>query len=240
MKHTRSVIPNVIQKKPLLSSVLFSLILGCLCSLPYLLVGMLESPSSPTEWLACFLEELLAFPFVSVFLGAFLIYPLVLTAVNLVLLFAPAKYPSLRRAAKSFEVVTLILGSLYGALIQAILNICWQDDWQETLHNSQVHAPIHTQAWPTVLTFLLAGLAGYLALSFIRLEKLPPLAEKIRSRQAADAVYLLMKPLEWFFLAVLYLCDAKPENRIAIQYLPRAAVEAAQKSGFAAAQSGRT
>ena len=35
---------------------------------------------------------------------------------------------------------------------------------------------------------------------------------------AADAVYFLMKPLEWAFLLVLYLCDAKPENRIAVQY----------------------
>ena len=30
-----------------------------------------------------------------------------------------------------------------------------------------------------------------------------------------------MKPLEWFFLAVLYAVDVKPENRIAVQYLPK-------------------
>ncbi len=435
-------IRNFIQKMPLFSSVLFSLFLGFWGALFALLAGLLEGVSSPTEWLAYSLEGLLAIPLVSFLLGAFVVYPLVLTAVNLVLLFAPAKYPPLRRAAKGFEVVTLVLGSLYSVLIQALLEICWLDDWQETLYNSQVHTPIYTQAWPTVLTFLLAGLAGYLALSFIRLEKLPPLAavlaisamylgtaemiafavqvfstqylilclfpfncvlitaktirykiwewnrlseaqkrtwrnpllnalnqrlknalcwpfaafllmgplfgilvgilllfgqqpdtwiraftetsdwnlsqrtapqnvyydehylctvaagghpklvkplrmgerhghrvvvnrqlcianafeqileertprlhrrirhlydtcgfplaRKIRSRRAADAVYLLMKPLEWFFLAVLYLCDAKPENRIAVQYLPRAAVETAQKGSFAAAQSGRT
>ena len=28
----------------------------------------------------------------------------------------------------------------------------------------------------------------------------------------------MMKPLEWLFLAVLYLVDEKPENRIAVQY----------------------
>jgi hypothetical protein len=27
-----------------------------------------------------------------------------------------------------------------------------------------------------------------------------------------------MKPLEWAFLAVLYLVDVHPENRIALQY----------------------
>ncbi|WP_431217906.1 DUF6688 domain-containing protein [Puia sp. P3] len=34
----------------------------------------------------------------------------------------------------------------------------------------------------------------------------------------ADLVYLLMKPLEWIFLATLYLADRRPENRIATQY----------------------
>ncbi len=34
----------------------------------------------------------------------------------------------------------------------------------------------------------------------------------------ADLIYFLMKPLEWLFLIVLYLVDANPENRIALQY----------------------
>ncbi len=46
-----------------------------------------------------------------------------------------------------------------------------------------------------------------------------PVAKVIRSPYAADLVYILMKPLEWFFLAVLYFCDVKPENRIAVQYM---------------------
>ncbi len=37
----------------------------------------------------------------------------------------------------------------------------------------------------------------------------------------ADAVYILMKPLEWFFIILLYTFDRKPENRIAIQYLSK-------------------
>ena len=47
-----------------------------------------------------------------------------------------------------------------------------------------------------------------------------PVAKLIHSPFAADVVYVLMKPLEWLFLLVLYFTDAKPENRIAIQYLP--------------------
>lgn len=46
-----------------------------------------------------------------------------------------------------------------------------------------------------------------------------PVARLIRSPYAADAVYFLMKPLEWIFLIVIYFYDVKPENRIAMQYI---------------------
>ena len=36
----------------------------------------------------------------------------------------------------------------------------------------------------------------------------------------SDFVYVVMKPLEWVFRMALYLCDEKPENRIARQYMP--------------------
>ena len=45
-----------------------------------------------------------------------------------------------------------------------------------------------------------------------------PLSKHINNAWQADIIYILMKPLEWIFLAVLYLFDKKPENRIAIQY----------------------
>jgi len=42
------------------------------------------------------------------------------------------------------------------------------------------------------------------------------------NKYVADMVYVLMKPLEWFFIMVLYTFDTKPENRIARQYLSKA------------------
>lgn len=45
-----------------------------------------------------------------------------------------------------------------------------------------------------------------------------PISKHIRTKWSADLVYLLMKPLEWLFLIILYTVDAKPENRIHIQY----------------------
>ncbi|MCR5053942.1 MAG: hypothetical protein K6A69_03795 [Lachnospiraceae bacterium] len=46
-----------------------------------------------------------------------------------------------------------------------------------------------------------------------------PIAKLIRKKWQADVVYIIMKPLEWIFLAVLYLVDVHPENRIAVQYM---------------------
>jgi len=37
----------------------------------------------------------------------------------------------------------------------------------------------------------------------------------------SDIIYILMKPLEWVFLLVLYMFDTKPENRIAMQYISK-------------------
>ena len=45
-----------------------------------------------------------------------------------------------------------------------------------------------------------------------------PVAKLIKSRYMADMIYYLMKPLEWTFVSVLYLTEAHPEDRIALQY----------------------
>lgn len=48
-----------------------------------------------------------------------------------------------------------------------------------------------------------------------------PISKHINSAWSADITYLIMKPLEWIFLLVLYLFDERPENRICSQYLPK-------------------
>lgn len=45
-----------------------------------------------------------------------------------------------------------------------------------------------------------------------------PISKYINTRSRSNAVYLLMKPLEWLFVIILYSLDRKPENRIALQY----------------------
>ena len=45
-----------------------------------------------------------------------------------------------------------------------------------------------------------------------------PISKYINSKEKSNIVYILMKPLEWLFLIVLYTFDKNPENRISIQY----------------------
>lgn len=45
-----------------------------------------------------------------------------------------------------------------------------------------------------------------------------PLSKHINTKIQADITYIVMKPLEWIFLIILYLFDKNPENRIATQY----------------------
>lgn len=45
-----------------------------------------------------------------------------------------------------------------------------------------------------------------------------PVSRQIRTKTAADVIYVAMKPLEWFFLLVLYTVDIRPEDRIQVQY----------------------
>lgn len=48
-----------------------------------------------------------------------------------------------------------------------------------------------------------------------------PLSKHITTSGRANIVYLLMKPLEWFFVVFLYTVDKRPENRISMQYITR-------------------
>ena len=45
-----------------------------------------------------------------------------------------------------------------------------------------------------------------------------PISIHINTAWSADLTYIFMKPLEWFFILVLYTVDKNPENRINIQY----------------------
>lgn len=45
-----------------------------------------------------------------------------------------------------------------------------------------------------------------------------PISKHITTPYRADAIYIIMKPLEWLFLLFLYMFDLRPEQRIRRQY----------------------
>ena len=109
-----------------------------------------------------------------VLMGVVFVYPLVLTAANIIFLFCENHSPLLLGKGRVFEGITLVVGILYSLLALPIANITIAD-WTRQLSNRQLHTPIWTQGFLTVGMLAAAGLAGYLVLSLGRLSKMPPL-----------------------------------------------------------------
>lgn len=107
--------------------------------------------------------------------GIFIVYPFLLTIINIVALFYKSKNQEWLKNFKIFEYITVILGFLYSGIVLAFFEIQFQSDWWEVLKNTQVHTPILTVSYPTVICLSCIGVVGYLILSNIKIEKMPPL-----------------------------------------------------------------
>lgn len=108
--------------------------------------------------------------------GLFLMYPVVLTLVNIVLIFVAPSDKVLMKQAMVNEWITIILGVIYSILYTAVFSdIVPEAQWFQEIYNSQVHQPVWTEGLPTFCTFCGIGFAGYLLLLLIPLKKMPPL-----------------------------------------------------------------
>lgn len=145
----------------------------------FLLTGLVLLVCSTLHWAVQLLcgtaagspGEILPVIFMYAILCFFVFYPFVLTAAEAILLFAK----HCRRTALSFDAVTLILGCLLTPLYGSIMDIIYTADFDQTLYNTELHTPIFSEALPTVIVFLLCGLIGYLILSLVDINRLPPL-----------------------------------------------------------------
>ena len=143
-----------------------------------------------------------------IFFGVFLIYPLILTCLNLFFIFGSQNDPVVIRKSKHFEYLTLTLGSVYSIIILPFTNIVFVD-WQEALVNRQLHTPIWSQGAITILSCAAVGIAGYLFLSAVSLRKVPPLLPVL----AIGAMYIgMFQCILWIIqvfqndLISFYLC----------------------------------
>lgn len=117
----------------------------------------------------------------AVFFGLFTGVPIsgfiVLTIRNLVSLFRMPKDEKTKKKDIYFERVSVCI-FIIGSLVMTALdwgNIRFGADWHVVLQGNELHAPIFTQTWPTMLLLVFVAVVGYLILSFRCLEKLPPL-----------------------------------------------------------------
>lgn len=183
-----------IKAHPILASACLAILLGAVISFPTMVANL----------------GYVAIRFYLIYtllIGAFIIYPIILTVINFVSLFFVPKEEKTRKNSKLFEYITILMGGCYSILMMMLTDIVFYADWQETLYNSQMHSPIWTQSYPTVVVLAVVSAAGYLILSWIPLKKMSPLVIVL----AIAAMYLgVTESVLWIvqLWGKLYLEDA--------------------------------
>ena len=154
-----------IRKRPVLSSIIISFLLGMIWCM------VLRFDNDYTD------VPLHTILLLSGVFGFCYIYPALLTIINIVSLFWVPGDIFWKRTVRRFDCITLVLGVLYNLILldMEFVDIVPGADWNVTLYNDELHTPVWTQAQPTFLVLCGIGLAGYLVLSYVRLEKMPPL-----------------------------------------------------------------
>lgn len=158
-------------RHPIWASVVLALALGILNMLGYYLLTEFGGDTDVKELLKYFVSILIG----GIFLGIFVFYPAVLTAINFIGLFVLPKDERQCKTERRFALVTLLLGSTFTLLIICISDIYMGAEWSEQLYNSQLHQPIWSGGALTIVILGIIGVIGYLILAYIKLEKLPPL-----------------------------------------------------------------
>lgn len=110
------------------------------------------------------------------FLGIFVIFPFVLTAIQLFLLFHKKAGKTLGYKRHIFDIITIVLGVLYSYLYLILIqSVDFESNWETVLANKAQYTPIYTDASLTVIVIALVGVIGYLCLNLIRLKYMSPL-----------------------------------------------------------------
>lgn len=170
-------------KKPVSTSILLGFILGFgYCFILYIQSRIVEGDFK------YFFKDFIEISTIGLIVGFFLVYPLILSVINLVILFFQKK------RMRAMELITLLWGGFCTAAYLPLIDVRYDADWSIQLQNAERHAPIFTQAFPTIIVLICVAFAGYLVLSFLPLQKLPPLVIVL----CFSALYLGM------FIAVLW------------------------------------
>lgn len=155
-----------IVNEPNLSAVIFSLVVGLIWGIGVMVLTAVD---------AHFFDFGSMFPIWFIF-SAFFIYPFTLTVANVgSLIFLPST-EVLQKKLQWTEYITLVLGVLYSVLYNDVFDVIRMDaDWNVSIYYYESHTPIWTEARATILVLVVVAVAGYLVLSLVPLEKMPPL-----------------------------------------------------------------
>lgn len=151
-------------KKPVSTSILLGFIIG----FGYCFILYIQSRIAGGD-LKYFFKDFIEISTIGLIVGFFMVYPLILSIINLVILFFPKK------RMVWIELITFVWGGICMAIYMPFIDVWFSADWNVQLQNAERHTPIFTQAFPTIITLLCVAAAGYLVLSFVSLKKLPPL-----------------------------------------------------------------
>lgn len=147
--------------------ILFSLLLSTIISIIVGAIFLSDNWKHPGDIIGGIFFSMLA--------GNFMIYPFVLTIINIVTLFWKSENLEWVKNIRIFEYMAMIFGFFYSGIGLVFLDIQFQADWLKVLKNAEVHTPIWTVSYPTVVCLSCIGVIGYLALACIKIEKMPPL-----------------------------------------------------------------
>jgi len=158
---------ELIKKHPVISLIIISLMAGGALSLISNLGRLIEGRGNiiPLFW-----EGVFAAPFV----GAVIILPIMLLALEVIGLICESKGNQMR-GIRIFDLMSLALGSLYEVMFLAVVKNIEGADWEEQLSNAAKHTPIYTKAGVTVFSIFLISIIGYLVLQYVHIENMAPL-----------------------------------------------------------------
>lgn len=166
---------NFVKNHPFLTAVLLSAIFGMIPAV-VTQVGSIVTDFSRGRGLSGISELFNAVWAGMIVFGGFMIFPLVLTAAEIILLVKGRTNHELYRKGRIFDIVGGALGVFYSLIYLSILDeVSFDKDWYEQLANRQTHTPIYTESQFTVIVVALVAVAGYLVVNYLPLNKVPPL-----------------------------------------------------------------
>ena len=166
---------NAFKIKPILTALISSFIIGVIGTGIWMLDFKLISNSINLYGIPVLLGIMSSVLMIGSLVSIFLVFPVLLSIINLIYLFNLKKDELSKRKEIKVEVTTMIVGSIFMFLAIGVSGIKYKD-WNERIFPYEIHTPIATEMMLTICIFILVSILGYLVLRFVKINKLSPLA----------------------------------------------------------------